>query len=105
MVRAKPSPMAAEPFVVLPTKPERGFSNAQFLYYLRDCLQDMPSSGFSTSLLIRRETPRSFFMTPCGISWFNCTHQLACPCEESPNDCCLVYSKSALWIGGVRLNY
>ena len=121
MFRAKLNPMAAEPLAMLPNKPEREFSNAQYQHFLFDRLQAMePSSVASTSLLrcnckekcvlgdnngrspppknARRETPRQFFMTPCGASGSECTHQLACPCEGNPNDCFLMNPRFALGI-------
>ena len=49
--RAKLNPMAAEPLSMLPNKPEREFSNAQFQYYLCDRLQAMQPSVASISLL------------------------------------------------------
>ena len=49
--RAKLNPIAAVPLSVLPNKPERKFTNAQFQYYLCDRLQAMQPSVASISLL------------------------------------------------------
>jgi hypothetical protein len=67
-----------------------------------NCKQRVPSvtatAATSVNVNARRETPKPFFMTPCGISRSECAHQLACPFEGNPNDCCLMNPRSGLGI-------